>query len=81
MSAMWKPSQSRIDRPHPNPEPARPAPLACRTGDPPRARPIPTAGDQATIGKGLVIKGEITGSEVAFYRRQGRGQHHLPDSA
>jgi hypothetical protein len=26
-------------------------------------RPAATAGDQATIGKGLLVKGEITGTE------------------
>jgi hypothetical protein len=40
------------------------------------AAPSPSStGEQATIGKGLFIKGEITGSESLFHRRQGRGQH------
>ncbi len=72
---MWKPSQSGSIVPT-NPEPARPAPLAAVPET--RARAIPTAGDQATIGKGLVIKGEITGSESLFIDGKVEGSINLP---
>jgi len=44
----------------------------------PRARVLPTAGDQATIGKGLVIKGEITGTESLFIDGKVEGSINLP---
>ncbi len=71
---MWKPNQpSSIT---PIPEPARPAP-------PPQAaepvgRPAVTATDQATIGKGLFIKGEISGSESLFIDGKVEGSINLP---
>lgn len=37
-----------------------------------------TSGDQATIGKGLVIKGEITGSESLFIDGKVEGSINLP---
>jgi cytoskeletal protein CcmA (bactofilin family) len=62
---MWKPSQpeSPVSNPTP-PEPVRPAPptsaleSAGRTGA--------SSGDQASISKGLFIKGEISGSESLY---------------
>ena len=64
MSAMWKPSQSGSTTPSFNPEPARPATPALSSE--PANRAPDSAGDQATIGKGLFIKGEITGTESLF---------------
>ena len=58
---MWKPSQPGPSPVAPVPEPIRPTP-APTTYEPPVRAAAPT-GDQATIGKGLVIKGEISGSE------------------
>jgi cytoskeletal protein CcmA (bactofilin family) len=49
--------------PPPAPEPTRPVSPA-PAPEPVRAAPAP--GDQATIGKGLYIKGEITGSESLY---------------
>jgi cytoskeletal protein CcmA (bactofilin family) len=49
--------------PPPAPEPSRPVPPSPA---PEPARSVPAAGDQATIGKGLYIKGEITGSESLY---------------
>lgn len=47
--------------------------------EPARARTMPTAtGDQATIGKGLVIKGEITGTESLFIDGKVEGSINLP---
>ena len=61
---MWKPSQSGSTPPSFNPEPARPATPAL-SSEPANRAPV-SAGDQATIGKGLFIKGEITGTESLF---------------
>ena len=55
---MWKPSQpGGTSSPTPAPEPVRPTPTPAPTYEPPARAAAPT-GDQATIGKGLVIKGE-----------------------
>lgn len=60
---MWKPSQPEPPAPSPAPEPVRPAASSSAVESANRAA---TTGDQATIGKGLFIKGEITGSESLF---------------
>ena len=76
MSAMWKPSQPGPVQLSPPPEPSRPvspAPVA-----EPAHRPPVTAGDQATISKGLIIKGEITGSESLFVDGKVEGSISLP---
>ncbi len=76
VSAIWKPSQSGSVIPTSNPEPARPAPVAAIPEA--RSRVLPVAGDQATIGKGLVIKGEITGTESLFIDGKVEGSINLP---
>jgi cytoskeletal protein CcmA (bactofilin family) len=75
---MWKPSQSGSIAPSTPPEPVRPAsptpafePAATN-----RAAAIPA--DQATIGKGLFIKGEIGGSESLFVDGKVEGSINLP---
>ena len=73
---MWKPSQPGPVHLSPPPEPSRPvspAPVA-----EPAHRPPVTAGDQATISKGLIIKGEITGSESLFVDGKVEGSISLP---
>jgi cytoskeletal protein CcmA (bactofilin family) len=62
---MWKPSPSGPATPNYSPEPSRPVPPA-PAAEPVNRAPVATGGDQATIGKGLFIKGEITGSESLF---------------
>jgi len=74
---MWKPNQTGPVTPSFNPEPSRPAPMQPPV-DGPRARVVPTAADQATIGKGLVIKGEITGTESLFIDGKVEGSINLP---
>src|ERR1035437_9239894 len=76
VSAMWKPSQSGSTTPSINPEPSHPAAPAPPAEYPNRA-PVP-AGDQATIGKGLFIKGEITGTESLFIDGKVEGAIVLP---
>ena len=73
---MWKPSQPGNTNLPPPPEPPRPAPPA-PAFEPPGRTPPPT-GDQATIGKGLFIKGEITGSESLFVDGKVEGSITLP---
>jgi cytoskeletal protein CcmA (bactofilin family) len=79
---MWKPNQAGTltpATPTPNPEPSRPAspPSPTFEAAPPRAAAAP-AGEQATIGKGLFIKGEITGSESLFIDGKVEGSINIP---
>jgi len=74
---MWKPSQSGPSPAVPTPEPVRPTPPA--PVHEPVARPAAAqSGEQATIGKGLFIKGEITGSESLFIDGKVEGSINLP---
>ncbi|MGA2807372.1 MAG: polymer-forming cytoskeletal protein [Terracidiphilus sp.] len=74
---MWKPSQSgSIVPPPPTPEPSRPASPA-PAFEPP-ARATAQVSDQATIGKGLFVKGEITGTESLFIDGKLEGSITLP---
>ena len=61
---MWKPSQPEPPASTPPQEPVRPAPPASAL-ESTRSAGV-NAGDQATISKGLFIKGEISGSESLF---------------
>jgi cytoskeletal protein CcmA (bactofilin family) len=61
---MWKPNQPESPASNPTPEPVRPAPPSSALESANRA--AANTGEQATIGKGLFIKGEITGSESLF---------------
>ncbi len=61
---MWKPSQPEPPVTHPPQEPARPAPPSSALESASRA--VVSAGDQASISKGLFIKGEISGSESLY---------------
>jgi cytoskeletal protein CcmA (bactofilin family) len=72
---MWKPSQNSITS-HPAPEPVRPAsaPSSLEISN----RAVVASGEQATIGKGLFIKGEITGSESLFIDGKVEGSINLP---
>ena len=76
---MWKPSQSGASSVAPTPEPVRPTATPAPTYEPPqRASAAAPTGDQATIGKGLVIKGEISGSESLFIDGKVEGTINLP---
>ena len=75
---MWKPNQPGSVAPNPTPEPSRPAPPTPAYEAPvPNRTPAPT-GEQATIGKGLFIKGEINGSESLFIDGKVEGSVNLP---
>ena len=73
---MWKPSNPGPVHLNTNPEPVRP--VAPTLSAEPVHRPAVTAGDQATIGKGLLVKGEITGTESLFVDGKVEGSINLP---
>ncbi|MGA3049104.1 MAG: polymer-forming cytoskeletal protein [Terracidiphilus sp.] len=75
---MWKPAQTPTvtPTPTPTPEPIRPMSNAAPAPEPVRSAPA-SAGEQATIGKGLYIKGEITGSESLFVDGKVEGSINL----
>jgi cytoskeletal protein CcmA (bactofilin family) len=78
---MWKPNQAGSGTP--TPEPARPATPGTPGFDASRpavagaAGAVPT-GEQATIGKSLVIKGEVSGSESLYIDGKIEGAINLP---
>ncbi len=70
---MWKPNQPGTGSTPGTPEPVRPATSPTPSYEPataaavrPSAPTTPPAGDQATIGKSLIIKGEVSGSESLY---------------
>ncbi|MGD0830368.1 MAG: polymer-forming cytoskeletal protein [Terracidiphilus sp.] len=73
---MWKPSQPGPTHFSPNPEPSRPA-TPPAPAEPVNRAPA-SAGDQATISKGIFVKGEITGSESLFIDGKVEGSISLP---
>jgi hypothetical protein len=78
---MWKPNQPGTGTGSQGPEPTRPATPAT-PGFEASARPAPvpaqSAGEQATIGKSLVVKGEVTGSESLYVDGKVEGAINLP---
>jgi cytoskeletal protein CcmA (bactofilin family) len=81
---MWKPNQPANATPTPSNEPVRPAVPATPAYEPaPAARSSASAAtqaptDQATIGKSLVVKGEVTGSESLYIDGKVDGTINLP---
>ena len=75
---MWKPTQTGSTNPTPTPEPARPAPAAPAFENTPSRPAAGASGEQATIGKGLTIKGEINGSESLYIDGKVEGSVNLP---
>jgi cytoskeletal protein CcmA (bactofilin family) len=74
---MWKPNQTGPVNANPTPEPPRAAPQPTPMEAPARPQAVST-GEQATIGKGLYIKGEITGSESLYIDGKVEGSLNLP---
>lgn len=86
---MWKPNQPGSTTP-PTPEPQRPATPAPTSFEPAPATPARPAapaagvsapsgtGEQATIGKSLIVKGEVTGSESLYIDGKVEGAITLP---
>jgi cytoskeletal protein CcmA (bactofilin family) len=75
---MWKPNQTGSMNPTPTPEPPRPTPPAPAAEPAPVRTQAPGNAEQATIGKGLFIKGEISGSESLFVDGKIEGSINLP---
>src|SRR6202167_6114381 len=73
---MWKPSQTGSSIPNATPEPQHAAPPAHVPETPSRTRP--GGSEQATLGKSLFIKGEITGSESLYIDGKVEGAINLP---
>lgn len=80
---MWKPNQPGSNSPS-TPEPTRPS-TPTPSYEPPRAAAPSAAaasatstGEQATIGKSLVVKGEVTGSESLYIDGKVEGAINLP---
>ncbi|HZQ24626.1 MAG TPA: polymer-forming cytoskeletal protein [Terriglobales bacterium] len=81
---MWKPTNQPTPPARPStPEPDRPVthtPTAAPVMSEPAPAPRPvsaTTADQATIGKSLVIKGEVTGSESLYIDGRVEGSINL----
>jgi cytoskeletal protein CcmA (bactofilin family) len=80
---MWKPTNQPSTTPSRPGEPDRPAVPTPMTSAPnePAAAPRPavaaSTADQATIGKSLVIKGEVTGSESLYIDGRVEGSINL----
>jgi cytoskeletal protein CcmA (bactofilin family) len=81
---MWKPTNQPTTPPRPGSEPERPATTATPAPAVPEPAPAPrpvatttTTADQATIGKSLVIKGEVTGSESLYIDGRVEGSINL----
>jgi cytoskeletal protein CcmA (bactofilin family) len=79
---MWKPTNQPTTPGRPG-EPERPAATPAAPSavsePPPASRPVAAASsaDQATIGKSLVIKGEVTGSESLYIDGRVEGSINL----
>src|SRR5258708_2869110 len=65
---MWKPNQPGSNSPS-TPEPVRPTPPASHEASPTRT---------ATIGRSLIVKGELTGSESLYIDGKVEGAINLP---
>ena len=81
---MWKPTNQPTipGRPGEPERPAMPTPTTPTMSEPSTAAPRPattsaTTADQATIGKSLVIKGEVTGSESLYIDGRVEGSINL----
>ncbi len=79
---MWKPNQPNSSPQPPSPEPPRPAAPHTPSFEPAARTPTtaaqPASSDQATIGKSLVVKGEVTGSESLYIDGKVEGAINLP---
>ncbi len=79
---MWKPTNQPSTTPSRPNEPERPTPVTSMPSEPvtaaaPRPAVAASTADQATIGKSLVIKGEVTGSESLYIDGRVEGSINL----
>lgn len=80
---MWKPSTQPSNTNSPAPaepqrQPSTPSPSPEYNNSTPKPMSATAVSDQATIGKSLVIKGEVTGSESLYIDGRVEGSIHLP---
>jgi cytoskeletal protein CcmA (bactofilin family) len=76
---MWKPTNAPTPNPTATPEPQRSFTPPAEPVTPPRPATPPIAtSEQATLGKSLVIKGEVTGSESLYIDGRVEGSINLP---
>jgi cytoskeletal protein CcmA (bactofilin family) len=76
---MWKPTNPPASNPSPSPEPQRSYTPPIEPVSPPRPASAPlNTQEQATLGKSLVIKGEVTGSESLYIDGRVEGSINLP---
>jgi cytoskeletal protein CcmA (bactofilin family) len=77
---MWKPTQQSPTTPPSTPDPVRPIPVqpAHEAPRPTSASSSAAVGEQASISKGLSIKGEITGTESLFIDGKVEGSINIP---
>src|SRR3974390_1034033 len=77
---MWKPTNAPSSPPTPTPEPHRsyPPPAPEPQSTPRPASPAINTQEQATLGKSLIIKGEVTGSESLYIDGRVEGSINLP---
>ena len=74
---MWKPTQQGQSTPELPRHPSLARPMPVQPTLKPRA-PAATVGEQASISKGLSIKGEITGTESLFIDGKVEGSINIP---
>ncbi len=77
---MWKPTTQTPSTPAQPERPTPPTPMTSAANEPAAPAPRPVAAstaDQATIGKSLVIKGEVTGSESLYIDGRVEGSINL----
>src|SRR5579872_5014182 len=77
---MWKPTTQTPSTPAQPERPTPPTPMTSAASEPAAPAPRPVAAstaDQATIGKSLVIKGEVTGSESLYIDGRVEGSINL----
>src|ERR1700733_11138411 len=81
---MWKPNQPGSNSPS-TPEPVRPTPPANFEASPTRPATVGSSNaaavsssEQATIGKSLIVKGELSGSESLYIDGKVEGAINLP---
>jgi cytoskeletal protein CcmA (bactofilin family) len=75
---MWKPRSNAVGEVETSftPEPVRP-PVSVAPSEV-AARPKPAASDQATIGKGIVVKGDVMGADQVFVDGRVEGSIQIP---
>jgi cytoskeletal protein CcmA (bactofilin family) len=82
INTMWKPNQQSSSSQTPTNEPVRPAAPATPSYEPAvrtsTGSAQPASADQATIGKSLVVKGEVSGSESLYIDGKVEGAINLP---